>query len=130
MDSFGVVSHRLKSLTKKVQLPSIVTLGKMGDNGIVEFMGAKVKKLTTQGERSATGMDSERGVLVVEVKAGTEASAFLQVNDVILSFNNKPVDNLRDLLDARMSVIGSNTEVVVFRNQKEMKTRIELKSKN
>lgn len=130
MDSFGVVSPRLKGLAKKVAIPSIVTLGKMGDNEIVEFMGAKVKKLTTQGERSATGMDSERGVLVVEVKAGTEASVFLQTNDVILSFNNKPVDNLRDLLDARMSVIGSNTEVVVFRNQKEMKTRIELKSKN
>ncbi len=130
MDSFGVVSLRLKGLAKKVAIPSVVTPGKMGDSEIVEFMGAKVKKLTTQGDCSATGMDSERGVLVVEVKAGTEASAFLQANDVILSFNNKPVDNLRDLLEARMSVIGSNTEVVVFRNQKEMKTRIELKSKN
>lgn len=129
MDSFGVVSPQLKAVAKKVIIPSIVSVGKMGDNEIVEFMGAKVKKLTTQGERSATGMDSERGVLVVEVKAGTEASAFLQVNDVILSFNNKPVDNLRALLDARMSVIGTNTEVVVFRNQKEVKTRIELKFK-
>jgi hypothetical protein len=129
MDSFGVVSPQLKAVAKKVIIPSIVNVGKMGDNEIVEFMGAKVKKLTTQGERSATGMDSERGVLVVEVKAGTEASAFLQVNDVILSFNNKPVDNLRALVDARMSVIGTNTEVVVFRNQKEVKTRIELKFK-
>jgi hypothetical protein len=129
MDSFGVASPQLKAVAKKVIIPSIVNVGKMGDNEIVEFMGAKVKKLTTQGERSATGMDSERGVLVVEVKAGTEASAFLQVNDVILSFNNKPVDNLRALVDARMSVIGTNTEVVVFRNQKEVKTRIELKFK-
>lgn len=129
MDNFGVVSPRLKALAKKVQIPSIIALRERGDDEIIDFMGAKVKKLTTQGERSATGMDSERGVLVVEVKAGTEASGFLQTNDVILLFNNKPVNSLRDLLEARMSVIGTNTEVVIFRNQKEMKSRIELGNK-
>ena len=129
MDSFGVVSPRLKALAKKVPLPSIITLREAGDNESIDFMGANVKKLSTLGERSATGMDSEKGVLVVEVKAGTEASTFLQTNDVILSFNNKPIDNLRDLLEARMSVIGTNTEVVIFRNQKEVKKRVELGNK-
>jgi hypothetical protein len=36
------------------------------------------------------------------------------------------VNKLRDLLEARMSVIGSGAGVSVFRNQKEMKMRIEL----
>jgi hypothetical protein len=129
MDSFGVVSPRLKALSKKVTLPSIITLRETSDNETIEFTGAKVKKLTTQGERSATGMDSERGILVVEVKSGTEASGYLQANDVILSFNNKPINNLRDLLEARMSVIGTNTEVVIFRDQKEMKKRVGLGDK-
>jgi hypothetical protein len=126
MDSFGVVSQRLKALARKVPMPSIITPGRLADDEFIDFMGAKIKNLATQGERSATGMDSTRGVLVVEVSGGSEASGFLQPNDVILSFNDRPVNNLHDLSEARMSVIGTNTEVVVFRNQKKVKKRIEL----
>ncbi|OQP58968.1 peptide-binding protein [Niastella vici] len=126
MDSFGVVSSGLKVLAKKMPVPSIITMHKSSDNEIIDFMGAKVKKMTTQGERSATGMDSERGVLVVEVNPGAEAARFLQTNDVILSFNNKTINDLHDLLAASMSVIGVNTEVVIFRNQKEIRKRVEL----
>ena len=89
-------------------------------------MGAKVKNLATPGERSATGMNDTIGVLVVEVTPGSIAAKFLQTNDVILSFNNKQVDKMRDLFEARMSVIGSNTEVLIFRNQKKTKMRVEL----
>ncbi len=89
-------------------------------------MGAKIKTLNTLGERSATGMDDTRGVLVLDVMKESVAAGFLQPNDVILSFNNKRVNNLRDLLEARMSVIGTNTEMVVFRNQKELKLWINL----
>lgn len=129
MDSFGVVSPRLKSLAKKTPIPSIFVLHKTGDDELIDFMGAKLKNLTTLGERSATGMDAARGVLVVEVAVGSPASMFLQVNDVILSFNDRPVDKLRDLLEARMSVIGANTQLVIFRNQKEVRSRIELGGK-
>lgn len=126
MDSFGVVSPRLKALAKKVPIPDIVALEKAGDDGIVDFMGAKVKNLTTLGERSATGMDDTRGVLVVEIAAESVASRFLQSNDVILSFNGRVVNNLNDLLYAQKSAIGSNTELVIFRNQKEEKKWLKL----
>lgn len=129
MDSFGVVSPELKALAKKVPLPVVVTLDKVNDNEIIDFMGAKVKSLVTLGERSATGMDDTRGVLVVEVAAGSVASGFLQANDVILGLNNMQVNNLRDLLEARMSVIGANTGMVIFRNQKEVKNWVELGDK-
>ena len=122
MDSFGVVSPRLKAVAKKVTLPKVIVLDKKNADEIVDFMGAKVKNLTTLGERSATGMDDTRGVLVVGVAAGSVASMFLQPNDVILSFNNKPVNKLHDLFNARVSVIiGTSAEVVIFRNQKEVK---------
>ena len=71
-------------------------------------------------------MDKTRGVLVVELIPGSVAAKFLQANDVILSFNNQQVNKLRDLLEARMSVIGSGTEIVIFRNQEEIKMHIEL----
>jgi len=126
MDSFGVVSPRLKALAKKPILSTVISLDKIDDNPLIDFMGAKVKNLATQGERSATGMDDTRGVLVVEVASASSAKKFLQANDVILSFNNKQVNKLRDLLEARMSVIGSGTEVLIFRNQKEIKIHVEL----
>lgn len=129
MDSFGVISPKLIALAKKVTIPAFIELDKVGDTEIVDFMGAKIKNLTTLGERSATGMDNMRGILVIEVAAGSGASRFLQTNDVILSLNYKKTDKLRDLLEARMSVIGTNTEVVVFRNQKEEKKQVVLEDK-
>ena len=66
MDSFGVVSPRLKALAKKPIFPAVIALDRIDDNPVIDFMGAKVKNLATLGERSATGMDDTRGVLVVE----------------------------------------------------------------
>ncbi len=129
MDSFGVISPKLKVLAKKVPIPIFIELGEVVDDEIIDFMGAKIKNLTTLGERSATGMGDIYGVLVVDVAKGSGASKFLQANDVILYFNNKQVDKIYDLLKALMSVIGTNTEVVVFRNQKEIKNWVELEYK-
>jgi hypothetical protein len=130
MDIFGVVSPKLKASAKKVQIPAIINLDKLGVEEIIDFNGAKIKNLNTPGERSATGMDDTRGVLVLDVVPGSGASEFLQTNDVILSLNNKKTNNLRDLLEARMSVIGTTAEIVVFRNQKEAKKLIVLDDKN
>ncbi|WP_071147828.1 PDZ domain-containing protein [Bacteroides ihuae] len=127
MDSFGVISPRLKALAKKVPVSAIVGLEKVDDGDIIDFMGAKVKNLTTLGERSATGMDNIRGVLVVEVAAISVASRFLQANDVVLAFNSLKINNLSDLLEAQKSAIGGDkVELVIFRNQKEVKTWIKL----
>jgi PDZ domain/Right handed beta helix region len=126
MDNFGVVSPRLKLLAKKPLLPAVIALDKIDDNPVINFMGAKVKNLVTPGERSATGMNDTIGVLVLEVTHGSVAAKYFRANDVILSFNNKQVNKMRDLLEARMSVIGSNTEVFIFRNQKETKVHVEL----
>ena len=128
MDSFGVLSPRLKALSKKVSIPFVSTSSNDDSNEIIDFMGAKVKNLATLGEQSATGMDAMRGVLVVEITAGSSASNFLQANDVILSYNSRKTDNLADLLEAQKSAMGDKTEVVIFRNQKEVKKWIELKS--
>ncbi|MGZ8516030.1 MAG: right-handed parallel beta-helix repeat-containing protein [Chitinophagaceae bacterium] len=129
MDSFGVVSSWLKAPAKKPALPTVMLLDNLDDNEVINFIGARVKNLATAGERSATGMDDTRGVLVVEVVPGSGAGGFLQANDVILSLNGAKVNKLRDLLEARRSVIGPGTEIVIFRNQQEIKMHIELNGK-
>ncbi|MDM8159991.1 PDZ domain-containing protein [Labilibaculum sp. K2S] len=126
MDSFGVVSKRLKDFANKVTIPEVTVLEKSNEDEVIDFLGAKVKNLTTLGERSATGMDDTKGVLVLEVVKTSESAKFLQVNDVILSFNNKQINRLSDLFEAYKSHRGSKIRVVLFRNQKEDKIWVEL----
>ncbi|MEO8535446.1 MAG: right-handed parallel beta-helix repeat-containing protein [Flavobacterium sp.] len=129
MNNFGVISTRLKVLAKKVNIPEIIVFKKSNDDEVIDFLGAKVKNLNTLGERSATGMDNTRGVLVLEVAKTSPSAKFLQPNDVILTFNNKQVNSLKDLLEAYRSHNSMKTEVVFFRNQKEEKKWVELKGK-
>ncbi|MEQ1798768.1 MAG: PDZ domain-containing protein, partial [Lacibacter sp.] len=124
MDNFGVVSTKLKAMAKKVVLPNVLLQNGVEQQELSEFAGAKVKNLTTPGEQSATGMNAIRGVLVVEVKAGSVASKFLQVNDVILKYNSRQVNNLQDLKEAQIAVNSADTELVIFRNQKEVKIKM------
>ena len=124
MDSFGVVSAKLKSKAKKVVLPNVLLQSGEEKAEVIDFAGAKVKNLTTLGEQSATGMNAIRGVLVVEVKTGSVASKFLQANDVILNFNSKQINNLQDLKEVELAVNVANTELIVFRNQKEVKIKM------
>ncbi|MGZ3822313.1 MAG: right-handed parallel beta-helix repeat-containing protein, partial [Mucilaginibacter sp.] len=123
MDGFGAVSPGLKARAKKVNFPMVTTPAQAGDSEIIDFMGAKVKKLTTLGERSATGMDDTRGVLVISIIPG-HAASFLQANDVIISLNGIPTNNLKDLQKARLSVIGASAEIVIFRNQHTYTKRV------
>ncbi|WP_217220440.1 right-handed parallel beta-helix repeat-containing protein [Mucilaginibacter paludis] len=127
MDSFGVVSARLKAIAKKVNFPSVLAVDNYSKDETIAFMGARLKNLRTLGEQSATGMDRIRGVLVSSVARGSAASQFLQANDVILMWNRKQVNNLKDLLEAKNAAIGKDAEVIVFRNQKELRQQIKLK---
>lgn len=124
MDSFGVVSTKLKEMAKKVVLPNVLLQNGVEQQEMSEFAGAKVKNLTTPGEQSATGMNAIKGVLVVEVKAGSVASKFLQTNDVILKFNSRQVNNLQDLKEAQLAVKAANAELIIFRNQKEINIKM------
>ncbi|WP_184549269.1 PDZ domain-containing protein [Mucilaginibacter sp. FT3.2] len=126
MDNFGVVSARLKAIARKPSFPAIVVTGNLSEDDTIDFMGARIKNLSTAGEQSATGMGQIKGVLVLSVARGSAASVFLQANDVILIFNHRQVDNLKDLLEAR-GAVGKNTEIVIFRNQHQLKQKIEVK---
>jgi hypothetical protein len=116
MDSFGVVSPGLKKRAKKVTFSNVADAGQAVESETIDFLGAKVKKLTTPGEQSATGMDDIRGVLVLSVAPDLPNHLF-QVNDVIMSLNKRPTNSLQDLQKARLSVSGTSAEIVIFRNQ-------------
>ncbi|MFI5139694.1 MAG: right-handed parallel beta-helix repeat-containing protein [Sphingobacteriales bacterium] len=127
MDSFGVVSLRLKAIAKKPIFPAVSLIRQKDKDETIDFMGARVKNLSTPGEQSATGMAAIQGVLVVSVARGSAASEFLQANDVILALDRWLVSNLKELQEARVAVAGKNTEILIFRNQHQLKQEIKVK---
>jgi S1-C subfamily serine protease len=128
MDKFGVVSPRLKSISKTVVLPDALKITSQKEDEVTDFMGMKIKNLTTLGERSATGMNSETGVLIIDVPAKSSLAGNLRPNDVILGFNGRPVTKIYELLEQQAKVGQTKTvEVKVFRNQKEQLITVKLK---
>lgn len=121
MESFGVVSPGLKRIAKtpKITPPQIQVVNTR--SSIIEWQGWNIKNLETLGERSATGMDSERGVYVLSIADSyNKLKEILRVNDAILKFDGKTVNNLSDLQNAfNQADLSKPIEMVVFRNQKE-----------
>ncbi|WP_084290568.1 PDZ domain-containing protein [Pedobacter nyackensis] len=125
--NFGVVSPGLIKKAKKVAIPLIVPKV-WKEDAVYDFAGVKVKNLTTLAERSATGMPTETGVLVLSVDNGSLMSNTIKPNDVILQMGNHPVFTVKDLMVARQSAQNKTAAVLkVFRNQKEQEIIVKLK---
>lgn len=126
-NEFGVRTARLRAKAMKVTLPQLVNTTSDA-SATHHFLDMKVKNLNTLAERSATGMDRETGVLVLEVPASSPWHQQLQANDVILGLGGEPVNNVQDLLNAKMKVQWHATAVVIiFRDQKRQEMKLPLK---
>lgn len=125
-DRFGVVSPRLKAMARTPEMPTPVSHSGDGSSDITLWHGTMIKSLQTLGERSATGMDSERGVYVISVNAlGSDLRDYLRPNDAIIRIGAIPVNNLWEMQDAlRKTDKSKEVEFIIFRNQKENKVTI------
>jgi hypothetical protein len=121
MNSFGVQSERLKALAEKPQMSIPVVTADKTHSETVTWESVKIKNLETLGERSATGMDSERGVYIISVGAyNTDLRDYLKSNDVILGFAGKTVNSLDDLYRAIAETdLKKPQQMIIYRNQKE-----------
>jgi hypothetical protein len=121
MDCFGVLSPRLKAIAKTPQFPQPIVKAGTATADIVSWQGLRIKNLETLGERSATGMDSERGVYVVSAEAvDNPLHEFIQPNDVILNLGGIVIKNLEDLRKAIQQIdLNIPQKCIIFRTQKE-----------
>ncbi len=131
MDSFGVVKPAFKAIAKIPELPLMLSVIADGqaDEQIVEWMGAKLKNITTQGERSAYGLSKAAGVLIAGVETNSIAGKTgLQSGDVIIIADDKDVENIKDLFSIYQGVSWKGKlNLVIFRNQSEVKVVMVIK---
>lgn len=125
-DQFGVTSQSLKKIAKKAPLPVLVKPLQVSKDQTVQWLGVRMKNLETLGERSATGMSSEKGVLVLSVDTGSPFADILKPNDVILAFRQKEVNKISDLLYEQERVKSNQSiELTIFRNQNTQKVKLD-----
>lgn len=122
MDEFGVRPDNLKKLARTPLLPVPIINDEQCDSEITQWHGWNVKNLETLGERSATGMNTERGVYIISSSAfHNPLRDFIQSNDVILGFDDKQVNNIEDLQKAEHEISKKeNISLTIFRSQKEI----------
>ena len=132
MEGFGVVSPRLRAIARRPILPGsreeleVVNRGwgqhKVGSphkkSMKTRWLGAVIKNMETEGEKSATGFDVVRGVLVLLVKPGSEAERLgLKENDVVLALQGE-VHNVKEFIE-QFQQIGKQGRgaITIWRNQ-------------
>lgn len=121
MDHFGVRSPHLRKIARTPEFSVPVINQSVQQNETVDWQGLQIKDLNTPGEKSATGMDSERGVYVF--KSADEKgplTGYLFTNDVILGINEIPTNNLNELWNAMgRTDCKQQIRITVVRNQKK-----------
>ena len=75
--------------------------------------------------------ETEKGVKFSDVKPGSPAAkAGLKGGDILVQFNDKPINNLYDFTDAlRRSKVGDVVDVIVMRDGKPLNAKVKLEQR-
>lgn len=123
MDVFGVRKPGLKAIARTPVLPEQRTAGDSAARDISPraWLGATVRNITDEGERSAYGLPGVTGVLVLEVRADSAlAKHGLRKGDVILSVNGNKTPEVGALLRQAPALAAfQSLSLGISRQQKE-----------
>lgn len=129
MDSFGVTLKHLQELAAQPEItPPLFADTKSGENPVIDFLEASVSNVQGLGERSAAGLDSERGVMIRAVsEGGMAADAGLTPGDVIIGLNKHTVDNVKQLVEHFQGERWrGQIQLLIIRNQKREEVKVKL----
>lgn len=121
MDAFGVVSEKLRKITKLPKIPTPMHHGTGGSGSVYQWFGASVKNVETQGEQSAAGLEDIGGVVLLHVPAHSALKEQgFQTGDVIVNFEGSGIKNFVQLQDAmQANHFKEGLEFGIVRNQRE-----------
>ncbi len=125
----GVSLPALRKLAAHPLVQPLITDNSKGKQTITEWLGAKCKNIETLGERSAAGLSSEKGVLLLTVPVGTIAyKNGLQKGDVIIAIDKSNINDMADLMQAFQNLKWKGVvELGIMRNQSLQEKNISLK---
>jgi len=91
------------------------------------WLGVRIQTVTEDLAESL-GLDKPRGALIAEVTKNGPAEGFgLQQGDIVLTFDDKPVGEMRNLPRiVAETVIGKEVDVVIWRGDKEITLKVEV----
>ncbi|MFA5356950.1 MAG: Do family serine endopeptidase [Candidatus Omnitrophota bacterium] len=91
------------------------------------WFGVTVQELD-EGLAEYFGLPDKNGVLVVSVlEDGPAKKAGIKDSDIIRSFDNKPINSVRELLNAvGQAEVGRKVKVVVVRDKKQLTLQVEI----
>jgi hypothetical protein len=125
MDRFGVQKPELKALARGPLLPRIdegpgTAIAR--DTTPVLWLGAQVRNIADEGERSAFGLPGVTGVLVLSVAPGSAlADIGLRKNDVVLSVDWHPTGDIAALQhQAPSHPSGRSMTIGISRDQRHL----------
>jgi hypothetical protein len=130
MDQFGVRTPALKKMARTPKIPALKTPEVRGVTEVPAppqrfVWQAHVRNIVGLGDRSAYGLASESGVLVLSVPKKSEAArAGLRSDDVILACNGTPVRTIDDLLKIQNQRVGKRLTVQVQRKQARLSLEV------
>jgi hypothetical protein len=124
MDQFGVRKPELRALARKPVLPGQKTPASSSvprNKTSQKWLGATVRDVADEGEKSALGLPTVSGVLVLEAPANTNLSrAGLQKNDGILMINGTKISDTATLLREFPALADfQSLSVIISRDQKQ-----------
>ncbi|MCF7973513.1 MAG: PDZ domain-containing protein [Phycisphaerae bacterium] len=123
MDQFGVRTPALKQLARTPEIPALITPGREDETRAAApraryFCQARVRNIAGLGDRSAYGLASASGVLVLTVRDKSDAArSGLKPDDVIVACQDTPVRTIDDLLKIQSQRAGQALTVQVQRKQ-------------
>lgn len=107
---FAVTSNIVEHITDDLRDDGQVSRG---------WLGVSIQNVSPQ-LAAALGIDAASGALVSDVVDGSPADGTLQQGDVILTFNDEPVDSSSDLpILVGTTKVGSDSVLTVLRDGKE-----------
>ena len=124
MDQFGVLSSRLKAISRTPQIPAIAGQTNNKNQEVATppsvVLGARVRNIVGLGDRSVYGLPDESGVLVMDTPVGSAANnSGLMPDDVIVAANNQDVRTIADLLKIAKRSQGKTLHLTIIRQQRK-----------
>jgi len=91
------------------------------------WLGVSIDEVTS-ALAAETGLDRPRGAVVSVVRPNSPAAAAgVMPNDIILDFNKRPVNSVRDLTRAVAETpVGSSAPMTIIRNKKRMVVQVKI----